>query len=105
VVFNKKAFNRAGYRTVAGEVQTIDLTRTRMHPEHAVTLRPDIPWVTFYNEAGGAAFANLYLDQMMTNVEGGPASATGAEMIIKKENDSSRNNLQEGMVCIVNLNG
>lgn len=76
VVFNKKAFNRAGYRTVAGEVQTIDLTRTRMHPEHAVTLRPDIPWVTFYNEAGGAAFANLYLDQMMTNVEGGPASAT-----------------------------
>jgi hypothetical protein len=76
VVFNKKAFNRAGYRTVGGEVRTLDLTRTRMHPEHAVTLRPDIPWVTFYNEAGGAAFANLYLDQMMTNVEGGPASAT-----------------------------
>ncbi len=76
VVFNKKVFNRAGYRTVAGEVQTIDLARTRMHPEHAVTLRPDIPWVTFYNEAGGAAFANLYLDHVMTNVEGGPASAT-----------------------------
>ena len=76
VVFNKKVFNRAGYRTVSGEVQTIDLTRTRMHPDHVVTLRPDIPWVTFYNEAGGAAFANLFLDQLMTNVEGGPASAT-----------------------------
>ena len=76
VVFNKKAFNRVGYRTVAGDVKTIDLTKTRMHPEHVITLRPDIPWVTFYNEAGGAAFANLYLDQTMTNVEGGPASAT-----------------------------
>jgi len=76
VVFNKKVFDHAGYRTVGGEVRTIDLARTRLHPDHAITLRPDIPWVTFYREGGGAAFANLYLDTMMTNVEGGPASAT-----------------------------
>ena len=76
VVFNKKVFDRAGYRSPGGEVRTIDLTRTRLHPDHVVTLRPDIPWVTFYRESGGAAFANLYLDTMMTNVEGGQASAT-----------------------------
>jgi hypothetical protein len=75
IVFNKKVFNRAGYRTMDGRVETIDLTHTRMHPEHVVTLRPDIPWVTFYNETSGVAFANLYLDLAMTNVEGGAASA------------------------------
>ncbi len=76
VVFNKKVFNRAAYRTMDGGIQTIDLTRTRMHPDHVITLRPDIPWVTFYNEASGVAFANLYVDLTMTNVEGGEASAT-----------------------------
>jgi hypothetical protein len=76
IVFNKKVFNRAGYKTMAGEVRTIDLTRTRMHPEHVVTLRPDVPWVTFYNDATGVAFANLYVDLTMTNLEGGEASAT-----------------------------
>jgi hypothetical protein len=76
VVFNQKVFNRAGYKTVEGEVRTIDLTRTRMHPEHVVTLRPDVPWVTFYNETTGVAFANLYVDLTMTNLEGGEPSAT-----------------------------
>lgn len=76
VVFNQKVFNKAAYKTMGGEVRTIDLTHTRMHPEHVVTLRPDVPWVTFYNEASGVAFANLYLDLTMTNVEGGEASAT-----------------------------
>jgi hypothetical protein len=76
IVFNKKVFNRAAYKTMEGEVKTIDLTRTRMHPDHVVTLRPDVPWVTFYNETSGVAFANLYIDLTMTNVEGGEASAT-----------------------------
>jgi hypothetical protein len=76
VVFNKKVFDRVAYKTMDGGVQTIDLTRTRMHPDHVVTLRPDIPWVTFYNASSGVAFANLYVDLAMTNVEGGPASAT-----------------------------
>ncbi len=76
VVFNKKVFNRAAYKTMDGGVQTIDLTRTRMHPDHVITLRPDVPWVTFYDEASGVAFANLYVNLTMTNVEGGEASAT-----------------------------
>lgn len=76
VVFNKQVFNRAAYKTMDGSVQTIDLTRTRRHPDHVVTLRPDIPWVIFYNESSGVAFANLYIDLTMTNVEGGQASAT-----------------------------
>ncbi len=74
VVFNKKVFSHAGYKTVDGQVKVIDLSRTRMHPEHVISLRPDIPWVTFYNEAKGVAFANLYLETVATNVEGGEAS-------------------------------
>ncbi|MEW5901581.1 MAG: hypothetical protein AB1715_08990, partial [Acidobacteriota bacterium] len=75
VVFNKAVFKKAGYKTIEGGVRTIDLSRTRMHPDHVITLRPDIPWVTFFNEDQGVAFANLYLDLTMTNVEGGEASA------------------------------
>jgi hypothetical protein len=75
IVFNKKVFKNVGYKTVDGRVESIDLSRTRMHPDHVVSLRPDIPWVTFYNQDKGVAFANLYLDLAMTNVEGGEASA------------------------------
>jgi hypothetical protein len=75
IVFDKAVFKNVGYKTMAGEVKTIDLSRTRMHPDHVISLRPDTPWVTFYNEDKGIAFANLYLDLTMTNVEGGEASA------------------------------
>ena len=75
IVFNKKVFKNVGYKTMDGRVEAIDLNRTRRHPDHAVTLRPDTPWVTFYNQDKGVAFANLYLDLVMTNVEGGEASA------------------------------
>jgi hypothetical protein len=75
VVFNKKVFTKAGYKTMDGGVKVIDLGRTRMHPDHVITLRPDVPWVTFYDENKGIAFANLFLETTMTNVEGGDASA------------------------------
>jgi hypothetical protein len=75
VVFNKKVFTKAGYKAMDGGVAVIDLTRTRMHPDHVITLRPDVPWVTFFDENKGIAFANLYLETTMTNVEGGDASA------------------------------
>jgi hypothetical protein len=75
IVFNKAVFKNVGYKTMEGQVKVIDLGRTRMHPDHVISLRPDTPWVTFYNEEKGIAFANLYLDLTMTNVEGGEASA------------------------------
>jgi hypothetical protein len=75
IVFNKKVFKNVGYKTMDGRVEAIDLLRTRLHPDHVVTLRPDTPWVTFYNQDKGVAFANLFLDLAMTNVEGGEASS------------------------------
>jgi len=75
IVFNKKVFQNVGYKTMDGRVEAIDLNRTRRHPDHVITLRPDTPWVTFYNQDKGVAFANLYLDLALTNVEGGEASA------------------------------
>jgi hypothetical protein len=75
VVFNKEVFRNVGYKVIDGRVEEIDLSRTRMHPEHVITLRPDTPWVTFYSQERGVAFANLYLDLAMTNLKGGPAAA------------------------------
>jgi hypothetical protein len=75
IVFNKKVFRNVGYKTIDGRVEVVDLQRTRMHPDHVITLRPDTPWVTFYNQDKGVAFANLYLDLAMINVEGGEPSA------------------------------
>jgi hypothetical protein len=75
VVFNKEVFRGAAYKTVDGRVEELDLSRTRMHPEHVIALRPDTPWVTFFNREKGIAFANLYLDLAMANLNGGPASA------------------------------
>jgi len=75
VVFNKKVFRNVAYKTMDGRVEAIDLRHARMHPEHVVALRPDTPWVTFYNQDRGIAFANLYLDLAMTNIEGGEASS------------------------------
>jgi len=74
VVFNKKVFNKAAYREMNGEVRIIDLKNTKMHPEHAVILRPDVPWVLFYNEEKNIVFANLYLETTNFNLEGGEAS-------------------------------
>ncbi len=74
IVFNKKVFKKVGYKRMDGRVEVIDLRRTRMHPEHVIALRADTPWVTFYNQDKGIAFANLYLDLAMTNLEGGEAS-------------------------------
>jgi hypothetical protein len=68
-------FKNVAYKTMDGRVETIDLLRTRMHPDHVIALRPDTPWVTFTNQDKGVAFANLFLDLAMTNVEGGEASA------------------------------
>ena len=75
IVFNKKVLKNVAYKTTDGRVEAIDLNRTRMHPDHVIALRPDTPWVTFYNQDKGVAFANLYLDLATTNVEGGEASA------------------------------
>lgn len=74
VVFNKKVFTKAAYPTMDGEVRVIDLNRTRMHPDHVIMLRPDVPWVTFYDEKKAVAFANLYLETVATNLDGGEAS-------------------------------
>jgi len=74
VVFNKKVFTKAAYPTMDGEVRVIDLNRTRMHPDHVIMLRPDVPWVTFYDEKKAIAFANLYLETVATNLDGGEAS-------------------------------
>lgn len=75
VVFNKEVFNKAAYGTMKGKVRTIDFSHTRLHPEHVITLRPDIPWIAFFNREKNIAFASLFLDVSTSNILGGEASS------------------------------
>jgi len=74
VVFNKEVFDKAAYKTLTRTINVIDFTRSRMHPDHVVTLRPDTPWIAFFNRKKNIAFSNLFLDFSATNLAGGKAS-------------------------------
>ncbi|HVP91138.1 MAG TPA: hypothetical protein VMS75_07980 [Terriglobales bacterium] len=73
VVFNKAVFTKAAFKE-GGAMEVLDLTRSKMHPAHAAVLRPDTPWVSFFDEAKGIGFASLYLDLATPNLNGGLAS-------------------------------
>lgn len=72
-VFNKAVFTKAAFKR-DGKTEVLDLLASKMHPDHAAVLRPDTPWVSFFDEAKGVGFASLYLDMATPNLNGGPAS-------------------------------
>jgi len=73
VVFNKAVFTKAAFKR-DGRTEVLDFALSKMHPDHAVVLRPDTPWVSFFDEAKGIGFAALYLDLATPNLNGGLAS-------------------------------
>ena len=73
VVFNKAVFTKAAFKE-GGRTEILDFATSKMHPDHAAVLRPDTPWVSFFDEAKGIGFAALYLDQATPNLNGGLAS-------------------------------
>ena len=73
VVFNKAVFTKAAFKE-DGRTEILDFATSKMHPDHAAVLRPDTPWVSFFDEAKGIGFAALYLDQATPNLNGGQAS-------------------------------
>jgi len=73
VVFNAAVFTKAAFKR-GGRTEVLDFADSRMHPAHAAVLRPDTPWVTFYDEGKGVGFAAMYLDMATPNLNGGQAS-------------------------------
>ncbi len=73
VVFNKAVFTKAAFKR-GGRTEVLDFATSKMHPDHAVVLRPDTPWVGFFDETKGVGFASLYLDMATPNLNGGQAS-------------------------------
>jgi hypothetical protein len=73
VVFNRAVFTKAAFKR-DGKTEVLDLAAAKIHPDHAAVLRPDTPWVSFYDEAKGVGFASLYLDMATPNLNGGLAS-------------------------------
>jgi hypothetical protein len=74
VVFNKDIFSKTAYQSHRGKVHIIHFDETRMHPEHVITLRPDTPWIAFFNEEKNIGFASLFLDSSASNIQGKGAS-------------------------------
>ena len=74
VVFNKDVFSQAAYQNLRGKVDSIHFDETRMHPEHVMILRPDTPWIVFFNDKKNIAFASLFLEASASNIQGGGAS-------------------------------
>jgi hypothetical protein len=74
VVFNKKVFNKAAYKTMEGKVEVIDFAHSRMHPKHVITLRPETPWISFFSQEKNIAFSSLFLELSTSNLNGGEAS-------------------------------
>lgn len=74
VVFNKKVFNKAAFKTMGGKVEVIDFAESRMHPKHVITLRPDTPWISFFSQEKNIAFSSLFLELSTSNLNGGEAS-------------------------------
>lgn len=74
IVFSKQVFNQAAYKTPRGNTETVDFSRTRMHPEHVAVLSPDTPWIVLLNKDKRIAFATLFLQHSESNLFGGPAS-------------------------------
>ena len=73
VVFNKAVFTKAAFKE-DGKTRILDFATSKMHPDHAAVLRPDTPWVSFFDETKGIGFAALYLDLATPNLNGGLAS-------------------------------
>jgi hypothetical protein len=73
VVFNAAVFTKAAFKR-DGRTEILDFAASKMHPAHAAVLRPDTPWVSFFDEAKGVGFASLYLDLATPNLNGGQAS-------------------------------
>jgi hypothetical protein len=73
VVFNKAVFTKAAFKR-DGRTEILDFATAKVHPDHAAVLRPDTPWVSFFDEAKGVGFAALYLDLATPNLNGGLAS-------------------------------
>ncbi len=74
VVFNKDVFNKAAYKSLTGKVNIIDFAHSRMHPDHVEILRPDTPWIAFFNREKNIAFSSLFLNLSTTNLDGDNAS-------------------------------
>ena len=73
VVFNAEVFTKAAFKR-GGRTEVLDFAASKMHPAHAAVLRPDTPWVSFYDEARGVGFATMFLDLATPNLNGGQAS-------------------------------
>jgi hypothetical protein len=73
VVFNAEVFTKAAFKR-DGRTEILDFAASKMHPAHAAVLRPDTPWVTFFDEGKGVGFVSMFLDLATPNLNGGQAS-------------------------------
>ena len=75
VVFNHEKLNEFVYQAMTGEIDEVKLENYPRHPEHALDIPYDVPWVAFINQSTRIGFAAINLEVTSTNRYGGMSDA------------------------------
>ncbi len=71
VVFNHEVLDEFAYVDPLGAVQSFEVEGSRPHPEHAIVLPLETPWMTLFSREKQVAFAYIPLEDAATSLTGG----------------------------------
>jgi len=75
IVFNHEQLNEFAYKTKLGAVETMKIKGSRKHPEHAIRIPYDTPWLAFINRDKKIGFGGVLMNLANTNKYGGLSDA------------------------------
>ena len=74
IVFNHAVLNEFVYKNRRGEVQSLKIEGSRLHPEHAIEISDKVPWLGFVNRERKIGFVGINLEYLNNNKYGGTPS-------------------------------
>lgn len=74
IVFNHAILNEFVWEDPKGDVQSLPIEPSRPHPEHAIEIPPDTPWMAFINRKEKVGFAGINIASENGNLYGAPPS-------------------------------
>ena len=75
IVFNHEELDEFAYKSLKGEIKELKLNKFLRHPEHALDIPYNVPWVAFVNSSKKIGFASITLELANTNKYGGMSDA------------------------------
>ncbi|MFC1725399.1 hypothetical protein ACFL4T_07210 [candidate division KSB1 bacterium] len=75
IVFNHEQLDEFAYKSKMGDIKTMKIGGSQPHPEHAIRVPYDTPWLAFVNRDKKIGFGGVLLGLANTNRMGGLADA------------------------------